>query len=168
VFWLILIVPTHTSPKALAKLNLTMLKYIDDNDILKLDTNLFLPLLNDVLVAHNLPMELTNPLTPTNFSDMKLSNIITNILDDITFFLKHGFNNNDPTNHLSKEQWFCTASQTIAAIYQGLYKLFPVDNARTFIDGLGPNRDKAMHSLVLATSTLHYFFTNPLTNSNDK
>jgi hypothetical protein len=141
-----------------------MSKYIDDNDVLKLDTDLFLLLLNNDLIACNLPVEVCNPLTPADFSDMKLGNTITDVLDDITFFMKHGFNDSDPTHRLTKDQWFRAATQTIAAIHQGLYNTFLVDNAKTFIATLSPDGNKATRTLALATKTLNYFFTNPLTS----
>jgi hypothetical protein len=140
-----------------------MSKYIDDNDVLKLDADLFLPLLNNDLVTCNLPIKVHNPLTPADFSDTKLGNTIMDILDNITFFMKHGFDDSDPTHHLSKDQWFCAATQTIATVHQGLYNTFPVDDAKTFINSLGPDGDEAAHTLALATKTLDYFFTNPPT-----
>ena len=97
-----------------------MSKLFDDNDILKLEADIFLPLLNQDLVACNLPLTLTQPLALANFMDNKLGNTILDILEDITFFMKCSFTNNNLANCLNKNQWLRASTQIMVAIHQGL------------------------------------------------
>jgi hypothetical protein len=138
-----------------------MSKLFNNDNVLKLEVDIFLPLLNQDLVARNLPITLTQPLAPTDFTDNKFGTTILDIIEDISFFMKCSFSNNDLANHLNKNQWLRATTQVMAAIHQGLYDSFPVNNAKSFLEALGPDRDEATHAFRLAVGTLNYFFTQP-------
>jgi hypothetical protein len=138
-----------------------MSKLFDDDNILKLEVDIFLPLLNQDLVAQNLPITLTQPLTLADFANNKLGTIILDVVEDSTFFMKRGFSDDDPANCLNKNQWLRAATQIMAAIHQGLYDSYPVDDTKSFLNALGPNGDEATQAFGLTVGTLNYFFMQP-------
>jgi hypothetical protein len=134
--------------------------HIDNHDILKLDANVFAPMLDEHLVAHNPPLLVEPPLMAEDFANEEFANIFLDHFDDTTLALSQGFTKDDNPALLNKDQWLRASAQVMATIQNGLYHSFPINDLPTFISSLGPDEDSAIKVFATAVRALHYFLTD--------
>ncbi len=125
----------------------------NNHDTLYLDPQVFAPMLNDNLVAHNPTLHISNPLTVADFTDTKFGDTFVDNLDDILDTITYGFKDNQPSSALNKEQWLWATAQIMATIHQGLYKTFPLEDMLEFLATLGLDD-------TTAVGTLSYYLKN--------
>ena len=134
--------------------------HINDHDVLKLDTNVFAPMLDEHLVARNPPLTIEPPLTHEDFISQEFADIFLDHFDDTTTAVARGFTKGDDIAILNKEQWLRASAQIMAAIQRGLYNSFPLDNIPNFIASLGPDENSTTKVFGEAVGALNFFLTD--------
>jgi hypothetical protein len=134
--------------------------HINDHNVLKLDANVFAPMLDEHLVARNPPLAIEPPLTHEDFVSQEFADIFLDHFDDTTTAVARGFTKGDDIAILNKEQWLRASAQIMAAIQRGLYNSFPLDNIPNFIASLGPDENSATKVFGEAVGALNFFLTD--------
>ena len=75
----------------------------DDHDILKLDANVFAPMLDECLVARNPPLFVEPLLMVEDFANEEFTNVFLDHFDDTSLTLSHGFSKDNNLALLNKD-----------------------------------------------------------------
>jgi len=137
-----------------------MLPRNDAHNTLYLNSKVFAPMLDDDLVARNPTLHIKNPLTVVDFAKDNFSDTFIKNLNNTTNTIAYGFQDNKPDWALNKEQWLQAAAQIMAAIHQGLYKAFPLEDTLEFLASLRPDDTTAAGILTVAAGALNYYLKN--------
>jgi hypothetical protein len=132
----------------------------DNHDILKLDANVFAPMLDECLIARNPPLFVEPLLMVEDFTNEEFANVFLDHFDDTSLTLSRRFSKDNNPALLNKDQWLRASTQLMAMIQCGIYHSFPIDDIPTFVLSLRPNEDSALKVFGSVVRSLNYFLTN--------
>ena len=121
-------------------------------------------MLDKTLIAWNPVFQTSCPLAAKELKNSNFTNNYIKSLKMISQTLKARFKQLETNDRLNKDQWLCSASQLMASIHKGVYRTFPLLNAKEYKAAFGMDKTDAACDFGFAVGSLHYFFTNMVVN----